>query len=149
MRDAHRHLSCPSKGATMSSLRPNPVKSTPLRDQMMHEMQLHRLAPGTQQSYAKAITDLARYYWRSPDQLTPPTSAPICTISSRSASSPLVPAMSRPPRSVFSTSRPSAGPRSNSTSRLAPIRSAYPTCSVSKPWSVSLPPWPIRSIGLY
>jgi site-specific recombinase XerD len=38
---------------------------------MMHQMQLHRLAPGTQKSYAGAITDLARYYWRSPDQLTP------------------------------------------------------------------------------
>ena len=36
----------------MSSLRPNPVKSTPLRDQMMREMQLHRLSPGTQKSYA-------------------------------------------------------------------------------------------------
>src|SRR4029453_12382767 len=31
----------------------------------------HRLAPGTQQLYATAITDLARYYRRSPDQLTP------------------------------------------------------------------------------
>ncbi len=55
----------------MSSSRPHPVKSTPLRDRMMYQMQLHRLAPGTQKSYANAITDLARYYWRSPDQLTP------------------------------------------------------------------------------
>jgi len=55
----------------MSSLRPHPVKSTPLRNQMMREMQLHRLVPGTQKSYASVITDLARYYWRSPDQLTP------------------------------------------------------------------------------
>lgn len=60
----------------MSSLRPNPAKSTPLRDRMMREMQLHRLVPGTQTAYAKAITDLAKYYWRAPDwrapdQLTP------------------------------------------------------------------------------
>lgn len=60
----------------MSSLRSNPVKSTPLRDQMMREMQLHRLSPGTQKDYAKAITNLAKYYWRAPhwrapDQLTP------------------------------------------------------------------------------
>jgi integrase/recombinase XerD len=60
----------------MSSLRSNPVKSTPLRDRMMREMQLHRLVPGTQTAYAKAITDLAKYYWRAPywrapDQLTP------------------------------------------------------------------------------
>ena len=55
----------------MSSLRPNPVKSTPLRDKMMREMPLHRLAPSTQTLYAKAMTDLANYYWRSPDQLTP------------------------------------------------------------------------------
>jgi integrase/recombinase XerD len=43
---------------------------------MMREMQLHRLVPGTQTAYAKAITDLAKYYWRAPywrapDQLTP------------------------------------------------------------------------------
>jgi site-specific recombinase XerD len=44
---------------------------TPLRANMMQQMQLHRLAPGTQTAYAKAITDLAGYYWRSPDQLTP------------------------------------------------------------------------------
>lgn len=60
----------------MSSLRSNPVKSTPLRERMMREMQLHRLVPGTQSAYAKAITDLAKYYWRAPywrapDQLTP------------------------------------------------------------------------------
>lgn len=55
----------------MSSVRPNPVKSSPLRDHMMREMQLHRLSPGTQKSYATVITDLTRYYWRSPDQLTP------------------------------------------------------------------------------
>jgi integrase/recombinase XerD len=54
-----------------SCLHPNPVKSTPLRDHMMREMQLHRLAPSTQTLYAKAITDLAKYYWRSPDQLQP------------------------------------------------------------------------------
>jgi integrase/recombinase XerD len=44
---------------------------TPLRAKMLQQMQLHRLAPGTQQLYATAITDLARYYRRSPDQLTP------------------------------------------------------------------------------
>jgi hypothetical protein len=41
----------------MSSSRPHPVKSTPLRDRMMYQMQLHRLAPGTQKSYANAITE--------------------------------------------------------------------------------------------
>jgi len=60
----------------MSSLRSNPVKSTPLRAQMMRQMQLHRLSLGTQKSYAASITDLAKYYWRAPhwrapDQLTP------------------------------------------------------------------------------
>jgi site-specific recombinase XerD len=43
---------------------------------MMREMQLHRLVPGTQTAYAKAITNLTQYYWRAPhwrapDQLTP------------------------------------------------------------------------------
>ena len=60
----------------MSSLRPSPIKSTPLRDHMMRQMQLHRLSLGTQKSYAQSITDLAKYYWRAPhwrapDQLTP------------------------------------------------------------------------------
>src|SRR5215467_14081744 len=44
---------------------------SPLRAKMLQQMQLHRLAPGTQQLSATAITDFARYYWRSPDQLTP------------------------------------------------------------------------------
>lgn len=55
----------------MPPLRPSQAKMTPLRAKMIQQMQLHRLAPGTQQLYAKAITDLACYYWRSPDQLTP------------------------------------------------------------------------------
>ena len=55
----------------MISPRPSQTQRTPLRAKMMQQMQLHRLAPGTQQLYAKAITDLACYYWRSPDQLTP------------------------------------------------------------------------------
>jgi site-specific recombinase XerD len=43
---------------------------------MMRQMQLHRLSPGTQKSYAQSMTDLAKYYWRAPhwrapDQLTP------------------------------------------------------------------------------
>lgn len=145
----------------MSSLRPNPVKSTPLRDQMMRQMQLHRLSPLTQRSYAQAITDLAKYYWRkpdrrAPDQLTPDecesydiTSEPISTIYLRSESLPLAPAMSRPRRSVFSMSRPSAGPLSNSTYPLAPTSNAYPRCSVSKPLSISLPPSPIPNTGPY
>ena len=55
----------------MTSPRPSQITMTPLRAKMMQQMQLHRLAPGTQQLYAKAITDLACYYWRSPDQLKP------------------------------------------------------------------------------
>jgi site-specific recombinase XerD len=44
---------------------------TPLRAKMLQQMQLHRLAPSTQQLYTTAIMGLARYYRRSPDQLTP------------------------------------------------------------------------------
>jgi integrase/recombinase XerD len=44
---------------------------TPLRAKMLQPMQLHRLAPGTQQLYATAITAFARDYRRSPAQLTP------------------------------------------------------------------------------
>jgi site-specific recombinase XerD len=38
---------------------------------MIKQMQLHRKAPGTQQQYVKAISQLAAYYKRSPDQLSP------------------------------------------------------------------------------
>jgi integrase/recombinase XerD len=55
----------------MTPPRSSQTTLTPLRAKMLQQMQLHRLAPGTQQLYATAITDLARYYWRSPDQLTP------------------------------------------------------------------------------
>jgi len=55
MSDAHRYLISPSKGATMTPLRPHHAKMTPLRARMIQQMQLHRLAPGTQTLYAKAI----------------------------------------------------------------------------------------------
>ena len=42
---------------------------TPLRAKMMHQLQLHRLAPHTQKAYVRAVEDLAQFYWRSPDQL--------------------------------------------------------------------------------
>ncbi|MHC4229945.1 MAG: tyrosine-type recombinase/integrase [Planctomycetota bacterium] len=42
-----------------------------LRATMIKQMQLHRKAPGTQQQYVKAISQLAAYYKRSPDQLSP------------------------------------------------------------------------------
>jgi site-specific recombinase XerD len=71
MTDVSGHLTCSSKGAIMTPPRSSQTKLTPLRAKMLQQMQLHRLAPGTQQLYATAITDLARYYWRSPDQLTP------------------------------------------------------------------------------
>lgn len=43
----------------------------PLRTKMIEHMQLHRKAPGTQQQYVRAIAQLAAYYQRSPDQLSP------------------------------------------------------------------------------
>lgn len=42
-----------------------------LRAQMIREMQLHRLAPTTQDRYVRAIRSLARFYHQSPDRLTP------------------------------------------------------------------------------
>jgi site-specific recombinase XerD len=36
---------------------------------MVREMELRRLAPRTQQAYAKAVWDMTRFYRRSPDQL--------------------------------------------------------------------------------
>jgi integrase/recombinase XerD len=43
---------------------------TPLRAKMIMDMQLHRLAPGTQALYLREVASLATYYGRSPDQLT-------------------------------------------------------------------------------
>jgi integrase/recombinase XerD len=42
---------------------------TPLRRQMIEVMQLHGFSPRTHESYLHAVTGLAKYYKRSPDQL--------------------------------------------------------------------------------
>ena len=44
---------------------------TPLRVQMIYQMQLARLAPKTQAAYVAAVAGLATFYHRSPDQLSP------------------------------------------------------------------------------
>jgi site-specific recombinase XerD len=44
---------------------------TALREKMIFEMELHRLSPSTQYSYAHAVEGLARFYGRAPDKLTP------------------------------------------------------------------------------
>jgi integrase/recombinase XerD len=43
---------------------------TPLRAKMITDMQLHRLAPGTQALYLREVANLATYYGRSPEHLT-------------------------------------------------------------------------------
>lgn len=40
-----------------------------LKDRMVREMQLRRLAPGTQKLYVHAVAQLVRYYGRSPDRI--------------------------------------------------------------------------------
>lgn len=42
---------------------------TPLRQQMIDALQLRGMSPRTHDSYLSAVTDLARYYHRSPDQV--------------------------------------------------------------------------------
>ena len=44
---------------------------TPLRAQMIHDMQLQRLAPKTQKAYGTAVAGLAKFYECSPDRLSP------------------------------------------------------------------------------
>src|SRR5947209_19349289 len=44
---------------------------TPLRAQMLRDMQLQRLAPKTQQAYVAAVAGLAKFYQCSPDRLSP------------------------------------------------------------------------------
>src|SRR4051794_28715141 len=43
---------------------------TRLRQRMIEDMQLRGLAPLTQRAYLRAVGDLARYYDKSPDQIT-------------------------------------------------------------------------------
>ncbi len=43
---------------------------SPLRQQMMDVMLVRGMSPRTHRSYLSAVTDLAKYYRRSPDQLT-------------------------------------------------------------------------------
>jgi len=43
---------------------------TPLRQQMIEDMQLNGLSASTQKLYADAVKQLAQHYHRSPDQLS-------------------------------------------------------------------------------
>ena len=56
MTDVSGHLTCSSKGAIMTPPRAGHTPLTPLRATMLQQMPLHRLAPGTQQLSATAIT---------------------------------------------------------------------------------------------
>jgi len=40
---------------------------TPLRAKMITDMQLHRLAPGTQALYLREVANFATFYGRSPE----------------------------------------------------------------------------------
>ena len=43
---------------------------TPLRQKMIDAMLMRGMSPRTQRSYLMAVTELAKYYHRSPDQLS-------------------------------------------------------------------------------
>jgi len=43
---------------------------TPLRNQMIRELELHRRAPGTIKQYVSAVAELAQHYRRSPDSIS-------------------------------------------------------------------------------
>lgn len=43
---------------------------TPLREKMLNDLRLRNLAENTHKSYLQSVTGLARYYRRSPDQLS-------------------------------------------------------------------------------
>ena len=42
---------------------------TPLREKMIRDMQLYRLAKSTQDSYLRSVAGLAKYYKKSPDKI--------------------------------------------------------------------------------
>jgi hypothetical protein len=64
-------LACASTGAIMTPPSASQTPLTPLRAPMLQQMQLHRLAPSTQQLSLTAITAFTRSSRRSPEQLTP------------------------------------------------------------------------------
>ena len=43
---------------------------TALRQRMIEDMVLHGFAPKTQEIYAWVVSNLSRFYWKSPDQMT-------------------------------------------------------------------------------
>ncbi len=43
---------------------------TPLREKMLNDLRIRNLAENTQRSYLQSVSGLARYYHRSPDQLS-------------------------------------------------------------------------------
>ena len=43
---------------------------SPLRQRLLDDLQLHGLAPKTQDAYVRAVRQLAEYYHRSPDQIS-------------------------------------------------------------------------------
>ena len=116
-----------------------------LRARMIEQMQLHRKAPGTQDQYVQAISRLAAYYQRSPDQLSSQEIRHYLhhLLTERQlawSSCNVVAAAIR----VFLCRTPWAGAPSSSTCPLAPPPSTCPACSVSNSLSTSLPP-PIMS----
>ena len=88
---------------------------TPLRAQMIRDMQLQRLAPRTQEAYIAAVAGLAKFYCRPPDQPVRTRSAHTDTIYSSNAAWRGVPAIRWPVGSSSSLLRPSAGMHSTST----------------------------------
>jgi len=51
-------------------MKDSPEKGTPLRQRMLEDMRLRKLAPRTQEAYVRAVLRLARYLRRPPDSAT-------------------------------------------------------------------------------
>jgi hypothetical protein len=57
---------------TFAARAPSRTRARPGRLRMTEDMQLRNLSPATQRSYLHQITQLARYFKKSPDMLGPP-----------------------------------------------------------------------------
>jgi hypothetical protein len=107
---------------------------THLRQRMLDEFQRRNYSPNTVRSYIHAVEEFARYFRRSPEQLSRTTFATIRFTCSAIASCRRAPSKDELPRCVSCSLRRSVGPTCLMPFRSPSITSACLPCSVRTKW---------------